>query len=144
MAMPPVGARLPTVMVSGPSVPLKKVTDIGADYFGWADNGKTVAWAVGASYFRQPFNSISFEPPKEEKKDARKKTATLRTRTKTEKRKTPRTLRTTPRKTRRRKRKNRRNSRSRKKTCRKSPSTSNFRAKLPRVQSCCAGRAWSL
>jgi len=73
MAMPPVGGEAPTVMVSGPSVPLKKVTDIGADYFGWADNGKTVAWAVGASYFRQPFGSISFEPPKDEKKDGEKK-----------------------------------------------------------------------
>ncbi len=73
MAMPPVGGEAPTVMVSGPAVPLKKVTDIGADYFAWADNGKTVAWAVGASYFRQPFNSISFEPPKDEKKDGEKK-----------------------------------------------------------------------
>jgi Tol biopolymer transport system component len=73
MAMPPVGGEAPTVMVSGPAVPLKKVTDIGADYFGWADNGKTVAWAVGASYFRQPFDSISFEPPKDEKKDGEKK-----------------------------------------------------------------------
>src|SRR5712692_10018206 len=73
MAMPPVGGEAPTVTVSGPSVPLKKVTDIGADYFAWADNGKTVAWAVGASYFRQPFNSISFEPPKDEKKDGEKK-----------------------------------------------------------------------
>jgi len=73
MAMPPVGGEAPTVMVSGPAVPLKKVTDIGADYFGWADNGKTVAWAVGASYFRQPFSAISFEPPKDEKKDGEKK-----------------------------------------------------------------------
>jgi len=73
LAMPPVGGEAPTIMVGGPAVPLKKVTDIGADYFGWADNGKTVAWAVGASYFRQPFSSISFEPPKDEKKDAEKK-----------------------------------------------------------------------
>jgi Tol biopolymer transport system component len=73
MAMPAVGGEAPTVMVSGPSVPLKKVTDIGADYFAWADNGKTVAWAVGASYFRQPFSAISFEPPKDEKKDGEKK-----------------------------------------------------------------------
>ena len=73
LAMPPVGGEAPTIMVSGPAVPLKKVTDIGADYFGWGDNGKTVAWAVGSSYFRQPFASISFEPPKDEKKDADKK-----------------------------------------------------------------------
>jgi Tol biopolymer transport system component len=73
IAMPPVGGEAPTIMVGTPSIPLKKVTDIGADYFGWADGGKTVAWAVGASYFRQPFSSISFEPPKDEKKEGEKK-----------------------------------------------------------------------
>jgi len=75
LAMPPVGGEAPTVSVSGPSVPLKKITDIGADYFGWADDGKTITWAVGASYFRQPFSSISFEPPKDEKKEGEKKEA---------------------------------------------------------------------
>jgi hypothetical protein len=67
--MPPVGGEAPTVNVGGPAVPVKKLTDVGADYFGWADDGKTITWAVGASYFRQPFSSISFEPPKDEKKD---------------------------------------------------------------------------
>jgi Tol biopolymer transport system component len=73
IAMPPVGGEAPTVTVGGPAVPLKKLTDIGADYYGWADGGKTVTWAVGASYFRQPFSSISFEPAKDEKKEGEKK-----------------------------------------------------------------------
>jgi Tol biopolymer transport system component len=73
IAMPTVGGEPPTVTVGGPAVPLKKITDIGADYYAWADGGKNVTWAVGASYFRQPFSSISFEPPKDEKKDADKK-----------------------------------------------------------------------
>ncbi len=68
-AMPVVGGEAPTITVSTPSVPLKRLTDIGADYFGWADDGKTITWAVGASLFRQPLSSVSFEPPKEEKKD---------------------------------------------------------------------------
>jgi Tol biopolymer transport system component len=68
-AMPVVGGEAPTILVSTPSVPLKRLTDIGADYFGWADDGKTITWAVGASLFRQPLSSVSFEPPKEEKKD---------------------------------------------------------------------------
>ena len=33
--------------VSSPSVPLKKLTDIGADSFAWADDGKTITWSVG-------------------------------------------------------------------------------------------------
>jgi len=75
VAMPPVGGEAPTINTSGPSVPLKKLTDIGADYFGWADDGKTITWAVGASYFRQPLSSISFEPPKDENKEGDKKDA---------------------------------------------------------------------
>ncbi|HYL11150.1 MAG TPA: amidohydrolase family protein [Candidatus Acidoferrales bacterium] len=75
-AMPEVGGEAPTVMVNTPSVPVKRLTDIGADYFDWADDGKTVTWAVGASFFREPVSAISFEPPKpEEKKDADKKDA---------------------------------------------------------------------
>jgi Tol biopolymer transport system component len=73
LAMPVVGGEAPTVMVSGPAVPMKRLTDIGADYFDWADDGKTITWAVGASFFRQAVSSISFEPPKEEKKDEAKK-----------------------------------------------------------------------
>src|SRR5262249_13562132 len=73
MAMPVVGGEAPTIMVNGASVPLKKVTDIGADYFAWADDGKTITWAVGPSFFRQPLSAISFEPPKEEKKEGEKK-----------------------------------------------------------------------
>ena len=75
-AMPVVGGEAPTVNVSSPSVAVKRLTDIGADYFNWADDGKTITWAVGASLFREPLNAISFEPPKEdEKKEGDKKDA---------------------------------------------------------------------
>ncbi|HKI70920.1 MAG TPA: amidohydrolase family protein, partial [Verrucomicrobiae bacterium] len=72
-AMPEVGGEAPTIMVNAASVPLKKITDIGADYFAWADGGKTITWAIGPSFFRQSLSSISFEPPKEEKKEGEKK-----------------------------------------------------------------------
>jgi Tol biopolymer transport system component len=72
-AMPVVGGEAPTVNVTSASVPVKRLTDIGADYFGWADDGKTITWAVGASFFREPLSAISFEPPQEEKKEAEKK-----------------------------------------------------------------------
>jgi Tol biopolymer transport system component len=75
-AMPVVGGEAPVVNVSSPSVPVKRLTDIGADYFNWADDGKTITWAVGASLFREPLSAISFEPTKEEeKKEAEKKEA---------------------------------------------------------------------
>jgi Tol biopolymer transport system component len=72
--MPEVGGEAPTINVMTPSVPVKRLTDIGADYFSWADDGKTITWAVGASLFREPLSAISLEPPKEEeKKEAEKK-----------------------------------------------------------------------
>ena len=79
LAMPVVGGEAPTVNVSSPSVPVKKLTDIGADSFNWADDGKTITWAVGASLFREPLSAISFEPPKDEKKDADKKESDTQT-----------------------------------------------------------------
>jgi Tol biopolymer transport system component len=73
IAMPVVGGEVPTVNVMTPAVPVKRLTDIGADYFGWADDGKTITWAVGASLFRESLSAISFEEPKEEKKEGDKK-----------------------------------------------------------------------
>jgi len=73
LPLPATAGEAPTVNVTSASIPVKKLTDIGADYFGWADGGKTITWAVGASYFRQPLASVSFEPPKEEKKDGENK-----------------------------------------------------------------------
>jgi len=73
IAMPVVGGEPPTVNIATPAVPTKRLTDIGADYFAWADDGKTITWAVGASFFREPLSAISFEPPKDEKKEGEKK-----------------------------------------------------------------------
>ena len=73
MPLPAAAGEAPTVNVMTPSVPVKRITDVGADYFGWADGGKTVTWAVGSSYFRQSIDSIKFEAPKEEKKEGEQK-----------------------------------------------------------------------
>ena len=72
MPLPAAAGEAPTVNVMSPAVPVKRITDVGADYFGWADGGKTITWAVGASYFRQSLDSIKFEVPKEEKKEGEK------------------------------------------------------------------------
>ncbi len=66
LALPQSGGEAPKVSVHEPSVPLKKLTDIGADYAAWADGGKTITWAVGSSFFRLPFDSVVFEPLKSE------------------------------------------------------------------------------
>ena len=66
LAMPAFGGEAPKVAVHEPSVPLKKLTDVGADYAAWTDGGKTIVWAVGASVFRLPFDSVVFTPLKAE------------------------------------------------------------------------------
>ena len=66
LAMPAFGGEAPKVSVHEPTVPLKKLTDIGADYAAWADGGKTIIWAVGASVFRLPFDSVVFTSLKTE------------------------------------------------------------------------------
>ena len=66
LALPRFGGEAPKVSVHEGTVPLKKLTDIGADYVGWADGGKTITWAVGSSVFRLAFDSIVFEPLKTE------------------------------------------------------------------------------
>jgi Tol biopolymer transport system component len=66
LALPQLGGEAPKVSVYEPSVPLKKLTDIGADYAAWADGGKTITWAVGSSFFRLPFDTVVFEPLKSE------------------------------------------------------------------------------
>jgi Tol biopolymer transport system component len=64
LVVPQVGTDAPTVNVNSPSVPLKKLTTVGADSFAWADSGKTITWTVGASFFRQAVSTVSFEPEK--------------------------------------------------------------------------------
>jgi Tol biopolymer transport system component len=63
LALPQVGGDPPTVNIKSPSVPVKQISDVGADYFAWADDGATLTWAVGNTFFRQPVSTISFEPP---------------------------------------------------------------------------------
>jgi len=125
------GRRSTTVSTSAPSVPLKRLTDVGADYFGWADDGKTITWAVGASYFRQPLSSISFEPPKDEKKEGEKKDGDAKDADKKDDKKDDKKEEKKP-----------RNSRSRKRTFRKLRLTWKSRARLPKERSSCAVRLW--
>ncbi len=67
LPLPPTGGKAPAVNLFSPSIPVKKITDIGADAFDWADGGQTLTWSVGATFFRRPLDSISFAPdPKEE------------------------------------------------------------------------------
>ncbi len=70
VGVPRVGGEPPTVNVDSASVQVKKLTDMGADYFAWADGGQTITWALGSTFFRQPVATVSFEPEKKAEEEA--------------------------------------------------------------------------
>lgn len=70
IALPQVG-EAPRVNIKSPSLPLKQITDVGADYFAWAEGGKTLTWAVGPAFFRRKLETISFEPEKKNESEKR-------------------------------------------------------------------------
>ncbi len=51
------------VNLAAPSTAHRRITDIGADFFGWADGGKTVWWSVGSTFYRRPVDQIALEAP---------------------------------------------------------------------------------
>jgi Tol biopolymer transport system component len=66
LAVPHLGGEPPTIDISKSAVPIRRITEVGGDYMGWADGGKTVTWAEGSTFFRIPLTQIEFEPPKKD------------------------------------------------------------------------------
>ncbi len=73
IAMPAAGGETPSINLNTPSVPVKKLTDLGADDFQWADDGKTMTWALGSSFFRQALSTVTYDTPRAENADGEKK-----------------------------------------------------------------------
>ncbi|MHB8530382.1 MAG: amidohydrolase family protein [Caulobacteraceae bacterium] len=49
--------------LADPSVPHRKLTSVGADFFAWADHGRTITWAVGSTFWRRPLAGVPLDPP---------------------------------------------------------------------------------
>ena len=64
LAVPRMGGEAPTVDVSKSPVPLRKITEVGGDYMGFANDGKAVTWAEGSTFFRLPLDQVEFQAPK--------------------------------------------------------------------------------
>jgi Tol biopolymer transport system component/predicted amidohydrolase len=47
-----------TIDLSKPGLAHRRITDVGADFFEWADGGKTITWAVGSTFYRRPLADI--------------------------------------------------------------------------------------
>jgi len=52
--LPLIGGDAPTIDLSSPSVAVRRLTNLGSDFAGWADSGNTIGWSLGSSYFRLP------------------------------------------------------------------------------------------
>lgn len=48
-----------TVDLDHPGVAHRRLTDVGADFFAWADGGRTITWAVGSTFYRRPLASVA-------------------------------------------------------------------------------------
>ncbi len=66
------GGKPVSVNVRSASVPTVKLTDIGADFFGWADGGETVTWAIGSTFYQRPVSSIALREETEEEAEESK------------------------------------------------------------------------
>ncbi|MBX9601588.1 MAG: amidohydrolase family protein [Bryobacteraceae bacterium] len=63
VSMPPTGGAEPIeVKVQSPAIPARKLTDLGADDFAWAEGGNLITWSLGASLFRLPVSGVNFDP----------------------------------------------------------------------------------
>ncbi len=51
-----------TIDLNAPATPHATISSVGADFFAWADGGKTVTWTIGSSFYRQPLAAIALDP----------------------------------------------------------------------------------
>lgn len=57
LSRPPAAADTPAIDLDAPPAAFRRqVSDIGADYFEWADDGKTIVWSIGSTVFRRSFD----------------------------------------------------------------------------------------
>ncbi len=61
LSVPEAGGDAPSINVSSPSVPTRKLTNVGADSFGWSNDGKAITWAVGSTFYREHLADVTFE-----------------------------------------------------------------------------------
>lgn len=63
------GDKALSVNVLSAKVPVVKLTNIGADFMGWADDGKTITWSIGSTFYERSLESIQFREEDDDKQD---------------------------------------------------------------------------
>ena len=54
-----------SLSIDAPSLPLARLTDVGADHFGWTDGGREIFWSAGAQIYRRALADVSFDEDEE-------------------------------------------------------------------------------
>lgn len=49
--------------LSKPDLAHRRITDVGADFFEWADGGRTITWSVGSTFYRRALSDVRLNPP---------------------------------------------------------------------------------
>lgn len=57
------------VRLSKPQIPLVKLTDVGADFSAWSQDGQTVTWSVGNRFYQRPLDSINFQQDQQDQQE---------------------------------------------------------------------------
>jgi Tol biopolymer transport system component len=52
-----------TIDVAQADIGHRKLTETGADFFGWADRGRTITWALGSHFYRVPLGAPADRRP---------------------------------------------------------------------------------
>jgi Tol biopolymer transport system component len=52
-----------TIDLSKPGALHRRITDVGADFFEWADDGKSITWSIGTTFHKRALADIQLNPP---------------------------------------------------------------------------------
>ncbi|MBV9527483.1 MAG: PD40 domain-containing protein [Sphingomonas sp.] len=55
-----------TIDLASPGVPHRKLTEVGADFFQWGSDGRSIGWGLGSSWFSRPLADVHLLPPNSE------------------------------------------------------------------------------
>lgn len=47
-----------TIDLASPGVGHRRLTDVGADFFQWSSDGRSIGWSIGSSWFSRPLSSV--------------------------------------------------------------------------------------
>ena len=53
----------PTIDLSAPGVAHRRLTSVGADFFGWTDHGRAITWTLGSRIYRRPVAGVKLDSP---------------------------------------------------------------------------------